>query len=161
MQIICAHGKNYKQLQRNTMKSRRNFTLIELLAVITIIAVIATMVVQFTSKPVDDVKKLKCLSAMKEISNACSAYEMTYGALPDSSSIHTLIGVLKAESEFLGKEADQNPKGREFLDSDHKGLDFWGKEYVMSGRGPFILKSAGPDGDLATEDDNLTIIFGK
>jgi len=62
--------------------SRRAFTLVELLVVITVIAMLMALLFPAISAILKSAKKTACLSHLEEISKACRAYEVSKGFLP-------------------------------------------------------------------------------
>ena len=60
------------------MPKRRNFTLIELLIVIAIIAILASMLLPALNKAREQSKSIKCVSNLKQISNGVNFYATDY-----------------------------------------------------------------------------------
>lgn len=115
-------------------RNRKGMTLIEIMVVISIIGIVATMfVVNITGR----MKKAKIKTAstqMATIANQVEAFEVENGEFPPS--LEQLV-----EEEYLKKV----PK------------DPWNKDYAFLTPGPngedFVIKSNGPDKQEGTDDD--------
>ncbi len=129
------------------MKKNRGFTLLELLVVLVILSLLAALVIPKLTGRVDEAKIDTAKVQLKEIKRALEMYKLDNGNYPS-----TFQG-LKA----LVKKPDTPPepkKWRQYL--EHIPKDPWGNEYVYispAKNHPFELRSAGPDGDLGSEDD--------
>ena len=116
------------------LANEKGMTLIEIMVVITIIGIVATMfVVNVTGR----MKKAKIKTAstqMATIANQIEAFEVENGEFPGSLE-------LLVEEEYLKKV----PK------------DPWNRDYIFMVPGPdgqdFVLVSNGPDKQEGTDDD--------
>jgi len=130
-------------------KSRRAFTLIELMLVLVILATLSAIVVpKFTGQS----KKAKITAAKTQISQlavALDAFEIDVGRYPTNvEGLRALVEKPTAEAEGW-----QQP----YLSRDIP-LDPWGSEYVYRCPGQYNqdgydLYSYGPDGKLGGDDD--------
>jgi len=129
------------------MKKNRGFTLLELLVVLVILSLLAALVIPKLTGRVDEAKIDTAKVQLKEIKRALEMYKLDNGNYPSTAQ------GLKA----LVKKPDTPPepkKWRQYL--EHIPKDPWGNEYVYispAKNHPFELRSAGPDGDLGSEDD--------
>ena len=133
-------------------KRRKKFTLIELLAVITIIAVLAGIVIGVSNLASTKAARGKCKSQMQQIELALEQYKDEYGYFPqtDGNTEKLKGGYLKDEkpSNFDGYDGDDNSKisdpfGKAYRyrcpgDENPKSYDLW---------------SNGPDGRNGSDDD--------
>ena len=75
-------------------KNKKSFTLLEVLIIITVIAIVATILSPVASKVVTKAKVILCVSKLKNIAYASKMYYNDYGCLP-SDQIDTLMGQLQ------------------------------------------------------------------
>lgn len=98
----------------------RGFTLVELLVVITIIAVLAGIATPMGLSAIQKGKKTTCLAAAAAIETAVGNFYNEYGSMPNSGSLDTTvktnatagINLLKA---LVGLDTTLNPRGIKFL----------------------------------------------
>lgn len=77
---------------------RKNaFTLVELLIVIMIIGILATMAVPQYQKMVDKAKWTECVSMLGQIKNACNLYYAEYSEWPNATTGPTYINGSKSD----------------------------------------------------------------
>jgi len=150
----------------------KRFTLMELMAVIFIIGILATLVLKNIGGAMDDADALTVRAELKAVADATKAYEMEYGVLPvgitGTADLNLLVKTLKAIT--VGTTDTTNKKRRKFLDSklltklksDGSGdyeaehhYDMWGGVVAISGSATagYTLTSPGPDGDDDTGDE--------
>lgn len=103
-----------------TPKSKKSaaFTLVELLVVISIVAILAGLSFPAVSGAMDSAKKTQAKSNAVQIAAAVTAYEMEYGKLPTftGSTVDTnLVGILTTNNSrgivFLEAQAWKKGKG--------------------------------------------------
>jgi general secretion pathway protein G len=114
------------------------FSLVEIMVVIVILGLLATMVVKNVAGISDEARLTKAQTDTKSIADQVRMYRAKVGKLPQS---------LEALTE-------KNDKGFSYLEELPK--DPWGNDYtLMEGNGPqdWEVLSAGPDGSMNTEDD--------
>ena len=127
--------------QRKTQARQDGFTLVEILVVIVILGLLATIVapnlIKFLSASEVDTARLQVL----KLNDVVKLYVINEGQVPDS------LDVL----------LEKDDKDQSYLDGYEKiPLDPWQNEYqIIPGDNPrqFEIVCYGPDGDPETEDD--------
>jgi general secretion pathway protein G len=129
---------------------RRAFTLVELMLVLVILGTLAAIVLpKFTGTT----QRSRITAAQTQISmfkNALNAFEVDMGYYPKGSG--GLMELLQQP-----RSNAQNWHGP-YLDTDAIPKDPWGNEYLYTCPGKhnptsYDIQSAGPDGQLNTDDD--------
>ena len=141
--------------------NKKSFTLIELLAVIAIMGILAGLLMPALGKAREKAKVGKCIATIASLQTALSMYQVDYGVYPYSTDDHTeqhngnssnathdptntLVEALTATTlggpymEFKGKDLDETDSNRPVL------LDPWGQAYIYVSR-------LAEDGDKVTE----------
>jgi len=129
-------------MRRRYEKSlREGFTLVELLLVVAILGILATVVVvNFTGKQVDAMIKAT-RGSIANISTAIDMYEVDTGRLP--SSLDNLVS-------SSGEPNWNGPYLRGGLPADAWGTPFG---YSTENEKSYVVRSAGPDRQLGNDDD--------
>ncbi len=119
------------------------FTLVEMLLVVVIIGVLATVVAtQFTNK--GETARINATRAsISAISTAIDVYKLDTGRLPDSLN------------NLLQSSGEPNWDGPYLRGAQSSIVDAWGTpfSYTTSGSGSFKVISGGPDRQSGTGDD--------
>jgi general secretion pathway protein G len=141
-----AYKENNPMLNRKMTvrkKTRRGFTLIEVLLVLAILVVVAGAVVINTLGVSDDAKKKFAKSEVSRLSNFVKTYHLTVGSLPSTlEALYTMPTDLADPSKWTA-----------ILDKP-VGADPWNHAYEYKVTGSkFEIRSLGPDGQSNTEDD--------
>jgi general secretion pathway protein G len=127
----------------NNAKIRRyaaGFTLIEILVVVMILGILATIVVVKTSGYGDQSRIATTRATIKNIRTAINAFEMAVGRWPEN--LNELV-----------IEGDDNWPGP-FLDAEQVPKDGWGREFKYEIVGKRVkVTSAAKDGQFGTADD--------
>jgi prepilin-type N-terminal cleavage/methylation domain-containing protein len=121
---------------------KKGFTLVELLVVITILAVLAGAAIPFVQAYVEESRLAKCKADLEEISRALVVYETREGEYPDSD-VKLLAG------RYLNKSP----------------IDAWGSPYMVDRLAGTVF-SKGPDrkdkndaGGNANDADNIVVAY--
>ena len=82
---------------KNDKKKPRNFTLVELLVVIAVIAILASMLLPALQKARENTKKIQCVNQLKQLSVAFSSYANDYNDwLPRSTTPTRWINAIES-----------------------------------------------------------------
>jgi len=127
-------------------KSRKAFSLIELMVVIVILGLLAALVAPKFLKRGEEAKLTTTQVQMKSVEQALKLYKLHNNFYPTTEQGLKAL-VEKPETEPVPK----NWKGP-YLDKVPK--DAWGNDFIYVSDGKtFTLVSPGPDGEEGTEDD--------
>lgn len=124
---------------RNAAAARQSgFTLVEIMVVIVILGLLATLVVPNVMGMSEDAKVTKAQTDVKAIYDAAQLFKMKNSKIPTVEELQT-----------------PDDKGQSYLDDSYETKDPWGQDYVIreTDRGKFEVLSMGPDGSEGTEDD--------
>jgi general secretion pathway protein G len=122
-------------------RATRGFTLVELMVVISIIAILATIVGVNVLGQIGKGNQAAAKAQIKNLKTACIAYKLEYKKLPDS--LEALV---------------RNDKNVNFLDSTELPKDPWGAPYIYEKQGAnFSIKSYGADGSPGGDGENADV----
>jgi general secretion pathway protein G len=128
------------------------FTLIELMVVILIIGLLATIVVQNLRSATDKAKRVKAQADISQIKSALDRYYLDAGSYPTSDE--GLPALVAAPTSTSGN--DPRDWGGPYIEKIP--LDPWGHPYVYQSDGnEYLLKSYGADGVEGGEGKNADI----
>ncbi|MCP4988967.1 MAG: type II secretion system major pseudopilin GspG [Colwellia sp.] len=131
------------------MKKAQGFTLLEVMVVIVILGILASMVVPNLIGSQERANMQKAVSDVTALETSLSLYKMDNYDYPTTEQ-----GL-----EALVEQTDIEPEPRRFPEEGYiKRLpkDPWGNEYVLLNPGEqskMDVFSVGPDGEAGTEDD--------
>ena len=117
--------------------ARAGFTLVELLLVVAILGVLATVAIMNTQGLMGDAQAKATRSSIATIESAARVYEIRTGKFPDS--IDALLQPMGDKPALLDEKARN---------------DTWGTPFQVRRNGSNVeIRSAGPDGQMNTSDD--------
>ena len=138
-------------MTRNTRRRRiRNgFTMVELMAMLIIIGLLATLVVTKVASKIDDARIVTTKANLKMLHSAVNSFRMDTGQYPSEDM--GLLDLVEQPMDVI-KWSDGG-----YLESTDLPKDGWGNDFVFqlypeSGK-QFVIISFGPDGEEGTEDD--------
>jgi general secretion pathway protein G len=131
---------------------RYGFTMVELMAILIIIGLLATVVVTKVASKIDQARITTTKANLKILHSAVNQFKMDTGRFPTEEL--GLMELIEQPTDVINWE----PGG--YLETTELPLDGWGNEfkyelYPESGK-QFVIRSFGPDGEEGTEDDLLS-----
>ena len=131
---------------------RYGFTMVELMAMLIIIGLLATLVVTKVATKIDDARITTTKANLKILHSAVNQFKMDTGRYPTEEL--GLLELIEQPTDVMKWE----PGG--YLETTEVPPDGWGNEfkyelYPESGK-QFVIRSFGPDGEEGTEDDLLS-----
>ncbi|MEA3227324.1 MAG: type II secretion system major pseudopilin GspG [Planctomycetota bacterium] len=130
---------------------RHGFTMVELMAMLIIIGLLATLVVTKVSSQVDKARITTTKANVKMLASAVRQFRMDTGQYPSED-----MGLIDLIEQPMDLPEDRWQTGG-YLETTELPIDGWGNEFVFqlypeSGK-EFVIISFGPDGEEGTEDD--------
>ena len=131
---------------------RYGFTMVELMAMLIIIGLLATLVVTKVATKIDDARITTTKANLKILHSAVNQFKMDTGRYPTEEL--GLLELIEQPTDVMKWE----PGG--YLETTEVPPDGWGNEfkyelYPESGK-QFVIRSFGPDEEEGTEDDLLS-----
>ncbi len=128
------------------------FTMVELMAMLIIIGLLATLVVTKVATKIDQARETTTKANLKALHSAVNQFKMDTGRFPTEDE--GLIALIEQPSDVETWE----PGG--YLETTEISKDGWGHDFIYelfpeSGK-QFAIRSCGPDGEQGTEDDLLS-----
>lgn len=136
-------------MERQTFKTQRGFTLMELMVVIVILGVLASLVVPNLMGNKDRADRQKAVSDIVALENALDMYKLDNHRYPTTDQGLDALVVAPTLSPLA---ENYNPEGY----IRRLPADPWGNEYVLISpgeHGAIDISSTGPDGEIGTADD--------
>ncbi len=133
-------------------KRYSNFTFIEIMVVVIIIAILAAIVMPKFAGRTEDARKTACQSQLGIFSTSLDAYELDNGRYP--STVQGLNALIRKPTTPPIPISWKGP----YIGKKTLPLDPWGKKYEYKSPGThnprsFDLSSSGPDGVSGGGDD--------
>ena len=133
-------------------RRRYGFTMVELMAVLIILGLLATLVVKKVATKVEQARITTTKANLKALHSSVNQFRMDTTRFPTEDE--GLIALIEQPSDVEIWE----PGG--YLETTEIPKDGWGNEFIFelypeSGK-QFVIRSMGPDGEEGTEDDLLS-----
>ncbi|MHC4229319.1 MAG: type II secretion system major pseudopilin GspG [Planctomycetota bacterium] len=130
---------------------RYGFTMVELMAMLIIIGLLATLVVTKVASKIGVAREITTKANLKILSSAVNQFKMDTGRYPSEDM--GLLDLIEQPTDL--PEGVWEPGG--YLETTDLPLDAWHNDFVFqlnpeSGK-QFVIISFGPDGEEGTEDD--------
>lgn len=136
---------------RDKRRTEGGFTLIEIMVVILILGLLATIVVQSLRGATDKAKRVKAQADLHELQTALDRYYLDNGYYPTSDQ-----GLPALVSRPSGGRVPANYEDGGYI--QRVPLDPWGNRYFYQSDGNgYVLKSFGADGVEGGEGKNADI----
>ena len=139
-------------LKKKKRHIRYGFTMVELMAVLIIIGLLATLVVTKVATKIDQARVTTTKANLKSLHSAVNQFKMDTGRFPSEDM--GLIELIEPPTDVINYEPGWYLETTE-LPKDGWGNDFIYELYPESGK-PFAIRSCGPDGEEGTDDDLLS-----
>jgi general secretion pathway protein G len=138
--------------QQRRRSNQDGFTLIEIMVVILILGLLATIVVQSLRGATDKAKRVKAQADIAEIKTGLDRYYLDAGSYPTSDQgLNSLVS-----APASGNNVPANYESGGYLQSIPK--DPWGNPYYYQSDGnSYVLKSFGADGVEGGDGKNADI----
>jgi general secretion pathway protein G len=137
--------------QRRPRSNQDGFTLIEIMVVILILGLLATIVVQSLRGATDKAKRVKAQADISEIKTGLDRYYLDSGSYPTTDQ-----GLASLVSAPSGGRVPANYESGGYLQSIPR--DPWGNAYFYQSDGnSYVLKSFGGDGTEGGDGKNADI----
>ena len=135
-------------MRKTKIETRKGFTMVELMAVLIIIGLLATLVVTKVATKIDQARVTTTKANLKILHSSVNQFKMDTGRFPSEE-----MGL----EELLEQPSDvENYEPGGYLETTEIPKDGWGNEFIYelfpeSGK-PFVIKSLGADGEEGGED---------
>ncbi|KPL23019.1 MAG: hypothetical protein AMJ75_06910 [Phycisphaerae bacterium SM1_79] len=138
--------------QRKHRRVKYGFTMVELMAMLIIIGLLATLVVTKVATKIDQARVTTTKANLKMLHSAVNQFKMDTGRFPTED-----LGLLELIEQPT--DVDNYPPGG-YLETTDLPKDGWGNDFMYelypeSGK-QFAIRSLGPDQEEGTEDDLLS-----
>ena len=139
---------------KNAKTVRSGFTMIELMAILIIISLLATLVATKVVSKIDQAKVTTTKANLKTLHYAVNQFKMDTGRFPSEDM--GLIELIEQPSDVTNYE----PGG--YLETTDIPRDAWGNDFIYerypeSGK-QFVIKSLGADGEEGGEDYDADLL---
>jgi len=138
--------------KKRKKRIKYGFTMVELMAMLIIIGLLATLVVTKVASKIDQARETTTKANLKALAAAVNQFRMDTARFPTEDE--GLLALIDQPSDVVTWE----PGG--YLETTEIPRDGWGNEFIFelypeSGK-QFVIRSSGPDGEQGTEDDLLS-----
>ena len=135
-------------------KTRKGFTMIELMAVLIILGLLFTLVATRVADQIDKARVTTTKANLKMLHNAINQFKMDTGRFPTEEE------ELMALIEQPGDVTNYPPAG--YLETTDITKDGWGRDFIYerypeSGK-PFVIISYGADGEEGGEGNDADLL---
>ena len=131
-------------MKNRRRKNRFGFTMVELMAILIIIGLLAALVTTKVASKIDQARITTTKANLKVLHNAVNQFKMDTGRFPSED-----VGDVSRYEEGGYLETTEIPK-------DGWGRDFIYERYPESGK-PFVIKSYGADGEEGGEGNDADL----
>lgn len=130
---------------RTRRTARRGFTLMELLLVMAILVIMASMVTYAFMNFQTNAQRDAAMSQISTLSTACKMYKMNVGTFPNTLADLVVVPSGMQPNQWRGP----------YLDATTLPKDPWGSDYVLGQNNGerVLISSPGPDRQVGTADD--------
>ncbi len=140
-------------MNKRKRKNRFGFTMVELMAMLIIIGLLATLVVTKVASKIDQARVTTTKANLKLLHNAVNQFKMDTGRFPTEEE--GLMALIEQPSDVTRYE----PGG--YLETTEIPKDGWGNDFIYelspeSGK-PFVIKSLGADGKEGGEGNDADL----
>ncbi|MCW8996358.1 MAG: type II secretion system major pseudopilin GspG [Psychromonas sp.] len=128
---------------------QQGFTLLEIMVVIVILGILASMIVPNLMGNKDKADRQKVVSDVVALENAMDMYKLDNGVYPSTDQ-----GVEALVTQPSGSPAPRNYREDGYI--KRLPQDPWGNDYILNNpgeHGKIDILSVGPDGEEGTDDD--------
>jgi len=141
-------------MQKRKRRLRKGFTMVELMAVLIIIGLLATLVVTKVATKIDQARVTTTKANLKILHSAVNQFKMDTNRFP--SEDEGLMELIEQPSDV------ENWESGGYLETTEIPKDGWGNEFIYerfpeSGK-PFVIKSLGADGEEGGEDYDADLL---
>jgi general secretion pathway protein G len=140
-------------MKKRRRKNRYGFTMVELMAMLIIIGLLATLVVTKVASKIDQARITTTKANLKVLHSAVNQFKMDTGRFPSEDI--GLMELIEQPSDVTRYEEGGYLETTE-IPKDGWGNDFIYERYPESGK-PFVIKSYGADGEEGGEGNDADL----
>jgi general secretion pathway protein G len=140
-------------MKKRKRKNRLGFTMIELMAMLIIIGLLATLVVTKVASKIDQARVTTTKANLKLLHNAVNQFKMDTGRFPTEEE--GLMALIEQPSDVTRYEQGG------YLETTEVPKDGWGNDFIYevspeTGKS-FVIKSLGADGEEGGEGNDADL----
>jgi len=141
-------------MEKTNKRARTGFTMVELMAVLIIIGLLATLVVTKVASKIDQARVTTTKANLKILHSAVNQFKMDTGRFPTEEE--GLMALIEQPGDVVSYE----PGG--YLETTEIPKDGWKNDFIYerfpeSGKA-FVIKSLGADGEEGGEDYDADLL---